>query len=297
MTLKPNPKIPQPGFGPYIPACFASLEEARNSISYHSNRCLHSATGLLKYALRKNPGKTVIDERYFDEYDKSCKLFKATYQSWSAAFQAFLDQNGGTLDSVSLQAAAVLKIRQLTTDLSVQDHLRFDVNMYVQQGAAARISWDEQRSLCEQIVNLASSVLDMENSLSRERSSSTRTPFFSMDVSIVSPLFTLIVRCRDPALRRRAIALLYSAPRQEGLWHSITTARVCERIMNLEEAGLGVVKTAEDIPICNRICGADMHFDMLGRRGYLKFSRKRAADPQLEASPLVMEVFEEIVEW
>ena len=60
----------------------------------------------------------------------------------------------------------------------------------------------------------------------------------SFDMQIIGPLYYTAVKCRDPALRRRALQLLKLAPRREGLWnahHAFVTAR---RVIELEE-GVG----------------------------------------------------------
>ena len=60
-------------------------------------------------------------------------------------------------------------------------------------------------------------------------------------------------RCRDPVLRRRAIQALRRHPRQEGLFISTSAANLAERLMLLEEAGLGEVKAAADVPETKRV--------------------------------------------
>ena len=70
---------------------------------------------------------------------------------------------------------------------------------------------------------------------------------FSFDLGVVLPLFVISIKCRDPKLRRRAIARLYSVNRREGLWDSLGAAKVAETIMNIEEEGLGDVQSADQI--------------------------------------------------
>lgn len=70
---------------------------------------------------------------------------------------------------------------------------------------------------------------------------------FSFELGVVLPLFIISTKCRDPKLRRRAIALLYSINRREGLWDSRGAAKVAETIMNMEEEGLGDVQRADQI--------------------------------------------------
>lgn len=59
---------------------------------------------------------------------------------------------------------------------------------------------------------------------------------FCMGLGYIIPLYTVASQCRESSLRRRAIALLRSTSRQEGIWNSNLVARACERIMEIEES-------------------------------------------------------------
>lgn len=70
----------------------------------------------------------------------------------------------------------------------------------------------------------------------------------SLEPGIVAPLYMTATRCRHPAVRRRALALLRRANRQEGMWSSIGAAAVAGRIIAVEEEGLGIL-APEGLPI------------------------------------------------
>ncbi|KAG9255348.1 uncharacterized protein F5Z01DRAFT_673299 [Emericellopsis atlantica] len=61
-------------------------------------------------------------------------------------------------------------------------------------------------------------------------------PSFSAEMGIVPPLFVVATKCREGILRRKAIALLRSSSRREGMWDSGLAARVAQLVMDLEEA-------------------------------------------------------------
>ena len=67
-----------------------------------------------------------------------------------------------------------------------------------------------------------------------------KSMFFTLEPGVIVPLFVVAHRCRHPKLRRRAIALLRETWRVEGVWDSIGAAAVAERIMQIEEDGLGL---------------------------------------------------------
>lgn len=49
------------------------------------------------------------------------------------------------------------------------------------------------------------------------------------------PLHLTSLKCRDPQIRRRAIALLLVSPVREGAWDGVMLAKVDEKLMLIEE--------------------------------------------------------------
>jgi cholestenol Delta-isomerase len=84
----------------------------------------------------------------------------------------------------------------------------------------------------ERIVSIAAAVLGLDVSV---------VPFFmSLEPGIVMPLYATATRCRHPAIRRHALALLRQANRQEGLWTSFGSAILAEKLIQAEEEDLGI---------------------------------------------------------
>ncbi|TVY82416.1 Transcriptional regulatory protein moc3 [Lachnellula suecica] len=73
---------------------------------------------------------------------------------------------------------------------------------------------------------------------SQEETQLPRNPRFSFECGVVPPLHVVATKCRDPVTRREAVDLLFSNPRQEGLWDSILTARHGLWVISTEEDGL-----------------------------------------------------------
>ena len=69
--------------------------------------------------------------------------------------------------------------------------------------------------------------------------------------------------------------MLYAFSRQEGIWNSVLTARVAERLIGIEEAGLGIVTCVADVPDWARISNVDVKFDHQGCLGTVRYSRQR----------------------
>ena len=95
---------------------------------------------------------------------------------------------------------------------------------------------------------------------------------FSLDLGFVTPVFFCAIRCRDPHIRRRAIRVLGSHLRHEGIWESTVAAAIATKWMQLEEEGLGEVESAEQIPESKRIAVLDTQVNVEQSTARLKFT-------------------------
>ena len=91
---------------------------------------------------------------------------------------------------------------------------------------------------------------------------------FTFDVGTIGPLYVVASKCRDPALRREAIAILRAKPRRECIWDNVVAATFATTIMEIEELGLEGIF----VPESRRIKSEGMSFDLLLRRGRLRYS-------------------------
>jgi hypothetical protein len=90
------------------------------------------------------------------------------------------------------------------------------------------------------------------------------------------PLSFTAIKCRHSQVRRKAIALLRSANRQEGIWNSLLTATVIERLMDIEEDELSrETPDAASIPKWKRVLGVEIRLDSENRRANLKYLKLR----------------------
>ncbi|KAI4268194.1 MAG: hypothetical protein LQ337_007989 [Flavoplaca oasis] len=276
MSLPKTKRNAHPGFGPDIPAAFHSLEEARNCLDYQWNLCARSD---LDFRYRNHLMEGTETQEHRDAFDVNRVHFQAVYNTWMTVFQKFLERNVATMNSKSLQGAMVLKMQgQLAAMYQELDTFQL---LHDETG------WDEVIPRFDNLVDLVAAIIDSQKATDEKL---LHKPIFQLDQSTISPLFTVGYKCRDPILRRKAISMLYSAPRQEGVWDSILTARACERIMNLEEEGLGEVKYAADIPDWRRISDIEVSFDLQARRGEIKMSRRRCRHSNVRQP--ITEVFE-----
>jgi hypothetical protein len=114
------------------------------------------------------------------------------------------------------------------------------------------LEYDKYIPKFERVITWAESLIKFQTSATEKH-----TPLYSFEMNILPPLHYCSTRCRDPKLRRRALALLEDTPRREGMWDSAMLAAIARYIMNEEEAGLGQVFSAEQIPAQARICILD----------------------------------------
>ncbi|ETN43991.1 uncharacterized protein HMPREF1541_10856 [Cyphellophora europaea CBS 101466] len=108
------------------------------------------------------------------------------------------------------------------------------------------LAWDTYHSHFAKIVQLSQQILgapdvqphkgsleDFESFLFENEHSVK--PIFTAGHGVLGPLFVVAMHCREPRLRREALYLLFTNPRREGLWDSISAARVALQALKLEE--------------------------------------------------------------
>jgi hypothetical protein len=72
------------------------------------------------------------------------------------------------------------------------------------------------------------------------------------EIGIVPLLYLIGVKCRHPGVRREALDILRRHPIREAVWDTMFTAKVVERVIEIEEAGM-VAPKMEQIPIWQRV--------------------------------------------
>ncbi|KAL6722228.1 hypothetical protein ACLMJK_001335 [Lecanora helva] len=260
MSLSKTWSNAEPGFCAEIPAAFSSLEEARNSMDYHWNTCITFLN-----EIERLPHSVAEAGARAPSVDARRLIFSNIVQQWFTAFKAFLQRESQGLDEQGLQAARILEISHHTSAVLLEVGA-FDAS--VVEGV-----WDRFTSRFEQIVDLASMIVTPP---ANGQAGQAQASVFSLDMNIVSPLYLVAHRCRDPAIRRKAVSLLNASPRQEGVWDSYLTARAVERLILLEEEGLGPVTCAQDVPEWARITEVEVKFDLEGRIGSLGYTRAKS---------------------
>lgn len=151
------------------------------------------------------------------------------------------------LSILSDSSAAALEMRMLY----------LSTVLAVRQARSPRplLAWDVHVDACRQMVQLGgialggsvSSVNCAVPSLQQQRQQQQCR--FTFELGVIPILFYVSAFCRDPVVRRAAVQMVMEARIQDGVWSSMLTGRVAERMMNLEEGAVaGVVRTCADVP-------------------------------------------------
>lgn len=228
------------GLGPWetLPDAFHSIVEARDSIVHLMNisiRLIHSTK------FRRYSNEITLDDIVQHNEVVSCLA------TWRILLDDFLTTTPPS--SHLTEAATILEIQRIAT-------LTWLNRALTPEECAA----DADIPLYEQAVRLAESLQipahHSQTTLSISTAKSTLpASTFLFDMEIVSPLYLVAIKCRDPSIRRRAIAVLRHTVRREGLWDSVKAAAIAERVMQIEEIDLptldGSVLPAEGARVAN----------------------------------------------
>lgn len=245
------------GYQNEIPFSFSSIEEARNSLDYVWAVCFRvlEGEGLPNEARGPNP---TLDF----SFNRARSVGLSRLRQWSRAFDNFFKCDPQDFDTVSQEHIHIMKLHRILIEIFLG--IQFAISHH--EGV-----WDNYYVEFESMIQHAAEVVKLSNSHSNNR----LVPVVSLDTGIILPLYLIASKCRHPTIRKKAIALLKSTHRQEGILNSSLTGRVVERLADLEERDLGDIGCAEDVPDWKRLKGLAVRFDPDGRRVYLQYLRQK----------------------
>lgn len=247
------------GYQAEIPTSFSSVEEARNALAY-----IWTA-GVRVLQRERFPDEPGGPTPTLNFAFKLIQDFSATMlRQWSQAFDNFFRRNPKQFDSASQESIHIVKIHRILTGI-----------LFGMEFVATEIDetvWDNYYVEFETMVSHAAAVA--KGTIS-PRYKGILQSAFSLDTGIILPLYFVATKCRHPTIRRKAIEILQSTSRQEGVLNSHLTGRVAKRLADIEEEGLGEINCAQDIPNWARLSGVDVRFDPEGRCAFLKYLRDR----------------------
>ena len=215
-----------------VPGAFATLKEARDCLDNCMSYKLQASAAI--YFTRQGSENGSGADQPQDPTNEHL------LPQWSAAFHAFVAKAGPTPSPKDLQGAMLLEIQYKCTKILLSVGL-----------PPRETAFDDFGALFERIIPLATSVIHMSGSCG----SSERTGRFSFETGLVPPLYFTATRCRDPWIRRQALSLLSSTPRQECIWNSEMLSKIAKRLILIEEErdNIGQVTRSEGIWVRSRL--------------------------------------------
>ncbi|PSK60308.1 hypothetical protein B9Z65_458 [Elsinoe australis] len=188
--------------------------------------------------------------------------------AWFEAFHNMLRRRETPLSSDEQHAADVVSLQ----------HLLYVMALNLKQTGTKQddMLWDKYTSVFERLVSLAESICGM-NMATTTYDTPARSRF-TLDTGLVAPMYDVACRCRDPFIRRRALRILCSSVRQEGIFQGGLAALIAQDVINIEEEGIAFARTCADIPVEARISFVIRTFDTNTRHVHLIFVRYDKSD-------------------
>ncbi|KAH6642151.1 hypothetical protein C7974DRAFT_384930 [Boeremia exigua] len=202
--------VPYPNPDRFIRLPF-SLQEAERS-----SRELRNATVMfLRQTAMRKMQKMAFDE---ERQEKQARLIEC-HRIWFERVQVAEDSQVWSEDDLVSLSALKVALYALTTYIGCA-------------ASTLQVPYDRYLHCFRALIRHAKIIMDaMEVN-------TTQAAKFTFDISIIPPLFHTATRCRCPATRRKAVALLARRPPREGLWDAEQLLLVTHRVIEMEEMEL-----------------------------------------------------------
>ncbi|RFU26147.1 hypothetical protein B7463_g10185, partial [Scytalidium lignicola] len=253
--LYQNLSTTNPSYNADIPTSFQSFEAARNELDYIHTDAMIAMQSLPPPSPITYP-PSPIDAQIKLSLDLICNSSTIRLKKWSSAFESLLQTQKDNLSEFNQREVDILKLHRVLMSINL--------NIDLVRAKNDEMMWDNYTEEFETMVRYAE---DLLNSTATQEQSA-----FTLDTEVILPLYFVAVKCRHGRVRRKAISLLRSQQRQEGVWNSFLTARVAERSMQIEEEGLdSTIVVAAEVLRFKRVLGVEVSFDFEHRRANLEF--------------------------
>jgi Fungal specific transcription factor domain len=194
-----------------MPAYFTTIEE---SVHYH--QAIYKRGTLFFAAFITEPPLPGSDYALELASEQSFTITKTT--QYLKAFQPLFDVFKTGHSVCEGRLVRTIKAQIMICDLMIRTFF-MDQTVY-----------DLYNNTFSEIVDLLEQSLEMQPATGRSRPTN-----YSLAGRVVSTLWITGIRCRDRAIRRKAIGLLLKYPRREGVWDGHFSAKIMKFVMDLEE--------------------------------------------------------------
>lgn len=185
------------------------------------------------------PGGICEEDFVQFEYEQMKQLISLT--RWEEAVDALLPR------------LRIFKDQQATRQLQMS-HICAKLMVSMSLSDGREVIWDGYTADFQRVVDLAQTANDEVVSPVVSPSDAVDAPpyNFSLEMGVIAPLYFIVLKCRHPIIRYKALDLLQACKHREGCWDGPTLAFTAESVVNLEERGLDVRK-ASDVPEASRL--------------------------------------------
>lgn len=162
-------------------------------------------------------------------------------KTWSGLFENLLQQ--GSLSESDFETDPLVSLLRLQHTIAW--------TLLSAYGPGSEMEYDNFLPQFQQCVALAGEV-----AAAHERYSGSSRSTFTPEIGFIPILYMIGAKCRDPNVRREVLSILRRQLIREASWDSISTARVVERVIEIEEGVAGeeqMVQCMEQIPVWQRI--------------------------------------------
>jgi hypothetical protein len=249
-----------------MPSTFSTLEEAEKYNNGLARRTMH----ILSVGVRPRKQKMFPVNGWWGETDPK---IVATQQAlltdcdrWVAAFKPLFDSVLAAGNPERILFGKMLKVFIHTAIHGTFILCCSDETLY-----------DQFLPGFTETVNFCSDVLV---SLEKDTSKWPPDPKFSFDSMVIIPLYIVSHKCREGTVRRKAIQLLLTYSRREGVWDSLFAGKMGEWAMRVEEEFMVDGK----VPGWARIHGVAFDNDVASRKAVLTCQQRTSEESMEETT-------------
>ena len=247
----------------WVPGTFHSLVEARQYLDTLTNATFrfrgHMANNNI-YCLKDRCRPSTMEDTAVEQQHE----IQSRLASWSMAFNRFRTNLRQSLVQKEMRTIMLLRIHYIALSILLSACLSTRETVY-----------DEFTTEFEKMVSLVKRYLE-DKTKSVSVLSSSR-PTFILEMGIIPPLYLAAIKCRQPAIRRQAVSLLFCSPHREGMWDT-KVAKFATAIIAIEEAAAGLEETEAlggYVPEHARFHDVALDVSEDGKRGTLACGRFR----------------------
>jgi hypothetical protein len=216
-----------------VPCAFSSILEARNCLDAE----LDSIYRFMRRMYKPEFVSATIKNHPFPDPLSLEAIVHHHLQNlclWQTAFQNSPSVSSQPPDAKHAAGIDLLQIQHASVSIMLKTLLE-----------VSEMVFDQLTSKFERILTLAERLI--QNTRSRG------ILVLSFDIGVLAPLFLVALKCREPIIRRKAIALLKRAPEREGIWYRDSVVEFAELKFEMEERGRGSLAKTSPLPVSARM--------------------------------------------